>query len=164
MTIQIKADQLGFLSQYQWRQIRQDGQDLSHHLQRRHPGCPAASQEEKASPCCFHNRTFHTIFLNESLELFPEAVNVRDQEQAAVHRRLSQGLILTLQANLDIRAFIRKSWSINQKCSNILSKFSIPACWPGPRCADGSDPCQDHPGVGWHHYRIITGSSWWTSS
>ena len=48
--------------------------------------------------------TFYIISLNESLELFPKAVNVRDQEQAVVHRRLSQGLLLTLIANLDISA------------------------------------------------------------
>ena len=48
--------------------------------------------------------TFYIISLNESLELFPKAANVRDQEQAVVHRRLSQGLLLTLIANLDISA------------------------------------------------------------
>ena len=52
---------------------------------------------------------FYTISLNESLELFPEAANVRDQEQAVVHRRLSQGLLLTLIANLDISAAQEKA-------------------------------------------------------
>ena len=32
-------------------------------------------------------------------------------------------------------------------CSVILRRRgTLPSCCPGPRCAAGSDPCQDHPG------------------
>ena len=83
-------------SRYQWRwsQGRQNPPaPSSPPPRRRRPGCPA-SQEQKAPPV-FQMMIYLRKF---GQELF---LNVWDQEKAAVHRGLSQSLVLTLLSNLE---------------------------------------------------------------